>query len=39
MSAIAIALFFLIRVLIPFGLLIALGEFVRRSEIQYWLRS
>lgn len=39
MSAITIAIFFLLRVLIPFGLLIALGEFVRRSEIHYWLRS
>lgn len=39
MSAIAIALFILVRVLIPFGVLIALGELVRRSEIQYWLRS
>jgi hypothetical protein len=39
MSAIAIAIFILVRVLIPFGLLIALGELVRRNEIQYWLRS
>ena len=39
MSAIAITLFILVRVLIPFGLLIALGELVRRSEIQYWLYS
>jgi hypothetical protein len=39
MSAIAIALFFLARVLIPFGLLITLGELVRRSEFRYWLHS
>jgi hypothetical protein len=39
MSAIAIALFILVRVLIPFGILIALGELVRRNEIQYWLHS
>lgn len=39
MSTIAIAIFFLLRVLIPFGLLIALGELVRRNEIRYWLQS
>lgn len=39
MSAIAVALFILIRVLIPFGLLIAAGEWVRRHETRYWLHS
>lgn len=39
MSAIALALFILIRVLIPFGLLIAVGEWVRRKEIRYWYQS
>ena len=39
MSAIAFALFILIRVLIPFGLLVALGEWVRRREIHYWFHS
>lgn len=39
MSAIAIALFILVRVLIPFGLLIALGEWVRRREIRSWFYS
>ena len=39
MSAIAIALLILIRVLIPFGLLIAIGEWVRRREIGYWFNS
>lgn len=39
MSTIAIALLILVRVLIPFGLLIALGELVRRSEIRYWLHN
>jgi hypothetical protein len=39
MSAIAVALFILIRVLIPFGLLIAVGEWVRRKEIRYWYQS
>ena len=36
MSAITFALFILVRVLIPFGLLIAIGEWVRRREIRYW---
>ena len=39
MSAIAFALFMLIRVLIPFGLLIAVGEWVRRREARYWFHS
>ncbi len=37
MSTIAIAIFFIVRVLLPFGLLIVLGELVRRNEIHYWL--
>ena len=39
MSVIALALFILVRVLIPFGLLIALGEWVRRRDIRYWFYS
>ena len=39
MSVITIAFLILVRVLIPFGLLIALGELVRRSEIRYWLQN
>jgi|GEM_PF-1263201 len=39
MSAIAVALITLIRVFIPFGLLIAAGEWVRRREIRYWLHN
>lgn len=39
MSAIVVALFILIRVLIPFGLLIAAGEWVRRRDMRYWLSS
>lgn len=38
MSAITITLFLLIRAVIPFGLLIVLGEWVRRREANYWLR-
>jgi hypothetical protein len=39
MTAIAISLFILFRVLIPFGLLIAIGEWVRRREIKYWFHN
>jgi hypothetical protein len=38
MSAITITLFLLIRAVIPFGLLIVLGEWVRRREANYWLK-
>jgi hypothetical protein len=36
MSTIAIAFFILVRVIIPFGLLITIGEWMRRREIKYW---
>lgn len=32
-----LAFLFLVRVLIPFALLVVLGEWVRRREIRYWL--
>jgi hypothetical protein len=38
MNTIAVALILLIRVVIPFAILIALGEWVRRREPNYWLR-
>jgi hypothetical protein len=38
MDAIVLALFLLIRVLFPVSLLIALGEWIRRRETNYWLR-
>jgi hypothetical protein len=38
MNTIALALILLIRIVLPFGLLIALGEWIRRLEINYWLR-
>ena len=38
MNALALALFLLIRVIVPVGVLIALGEWVRRREAKYWLR-
>jgi hypothetical protein len=39
MSTITIALFLLIRVVVPFSLLIWLGEWVRRRETNYWLQG
>ena len=36
MSTIAVVLFFLVRVIVPFALLITIGEWVRRREIKYW---
>ena len=39
MSTIAIAVVLLIRVILPVIVLIALGEWVRRREEKYWLRS
>lgn len=39
MSTIAIALFTLVRVIVPFAVLITLGEWMRRREINYWFHS
>lgn len=36
MSTIALILFFLLRVVVPFAVLITVGEWVRRREINYW---
>ncbi len=33
------AILFLIRVLIPVTVLLALGEWVRRREIRYWFHN
>jgi hypothetical protein len=38
MNTIALALILLLRVIVPFSILIALGEWIRRREINYWLR-
>ena len=38
MNAILIALFFIARVLAPLAILIALGEWAKRREMNYWLR-
>jgi len=39
MSTIAIAVILLIRVIVPISLLIALGEWMRHREANYWLRK
>lgn len=39
MNAIALALLLVIRVLLPIVALIALGEWVRRREANYWLHN
>jgi hypothetical protein len=37
MSTIAFAVILLIRVILPFSLLIAIGEWIKRREADYWL--
>ena len=39
MSTIALATIFLIRVIVPISVLLALGEWVRRREANYWLHK
>lgn len=39
MSTIALTVLLLIRVILPVGALIALGEALRRREANYWLRN
>lgn len=39
MSAIVIAALFLIRIILPLTLLIALGEWIRRREANYWFHG
>jgi hypothetical protein len=34
-----ILLLFLIRLVIPFGLLLLIGEWLRRRDANYWLKS
>jgi len=38
MNALAIAVILLIRVVIPFGTLLAFGEWIRRRDANYWSR-
>ena len=39
MSTIALAVFLLIRVILPVIALIALGEWIHRREASYWLKN
>ena len=38
MNILALALIFLIRVVIPFAIMLALGEWIQRREAKYWLK-
>ena len=35
---VAVAVILLIRIILPLGLLLSLGEWVHRREAKYWLR-
>ena len=37
MNTIALIIILSLRVLIPFGILISFGEWIRRRETRYWL--
>lgn len=37
MSAITLAILFLLRIILPLGILLALGEWIRQREAHYWL--
>jgi hypothetical protein len=39
MNTIALALILLARIIVPFSILIALGEWMRRREADYWFRT
>jgi hypothetical protein len=39
MNILAFAVILLIRIILPVSLLVALGEWVRRREANYWSRS
>lgn len=36
---IAFAVILMIRIILPFGVLLGLGEWMRRREANYWLRK
>jgi hypothetical protein len=38
MNTIALIIILMLRVIIPFGALLAFGEWMRRREQRYWLR-
>lgn len=33
-----VALLFILRIIIPFGMLLLVGEWIRRREVHYWLK-
>jgi hypothetical protein len=39
MSAMVFAVILLIRLILPFSLLIAFGEWIRRREADYWFHN
>jgi hypothetical protein len=39
MNTIALAVILLIRIIIPFSILISFGEWMRRREASYWIRK
>jgi hypothetical protein len=39
MNTIALVILFLIRIILPVSLLIAVGEWIRRYEANYWLHK
>jgi len=39
MNTIALVILFLIRIILPVSLLIAVGEWIRRREANYWLHK
>ena len=39
MNTIVLALILLVRFILPFGVLIAFGEWVRRREANYWFQK
>lgn len=38
MTSVALILLLIVRVIIPFAILITLGELIRQREIKYWFR-
>ena len=39
MSTIVLAVILMIRLILPFSILIAFGEWIRRREAMYWLHK
>jgi hypothetical protein len=39
MNSVALAVILLIRVILPFSMLVTLGEWVRRREANYWVHK